>query len=355
MIGPVVQDNLIAILIRMRQHKHAVTADVEKMYRMVNVHNDQRSLQQILWRFEPNQELKQYKLNTVTYGTASAPYLATRCLTQLPARVIQHDFYVDDLITGGSNIKQLVATCKGVMEQLESAQFHLRKWNSNNSQLVNEIVGENSCNDSLLNLSSNEYSKTLGLLWSCKEDALLFSVNLNKTLITTKRTILSTMSQIFDPLGLINPCILTAKTLLQKLWSSKIHWDEKVPSDIQCLLHINNIRIPRYILSDNSFSIELHAFSDASLQAYSACVYIKSTSCKKVTVHLVTAKSRVAMTMPRLELSGALLSARARLTEKVKTSFRLPTGVTRQLFWDGLSHQKLNYLNLLYSIESMKL
>ncbi|KAJ8716672.1 hypothetical protein PYW07_003299 [Mythimna separata] len=101
MVGATVQDDLISILIRMRQHRFLVTADVEKMYRMVNVKPSQQTLQQILWRFEPHEQLRQYKLHTVTYGTASAPYLATRCLTQLGnecadqtvSEVILHDFY----------------------------------------------------------------------------------------------------------------------------------------------------------------------------------------------------------------------------------------------------------------------
>ncbi|XP_045498174.1 uncharacterized protein LOC123696164 isoform X2 [Colias croceus] len=121
-IGPTVQDDLYSILVRMRQHKFIATADVEKMYRMIYVHEDQHQLQQILWRFEPYEQIKQYKLKTVTYGTASAPYLATRCLKQLGlecpdkviSEIIQRDFYVDDLITGASSEKELLQICKSV-------------------------------------------------------------------------------------------------------------------------------------------------------------------------------------------------------------------------------------------------
>ncbi|KAL0881752.1 hypothetical protein ABMA27_001541 [Loxostege sticticalis] len=340
LVGPVVQNDLISILIRIRQHKFAVTADVEKMYRMINVNSKQRQLQQILWRFEPTEELKQYLLNTVTYGTACAPYLATRCLIQLGkecsdsavAEVIINDFYVDDLITGASSEAELVEICRGVTSQLSSAHLYLRKWFSNNPKIINQVVGASST-DGLLNLSNNEFSKTLGLLWSCKEDKFIFNVNPTTKSSITKRTILSIVSQIFDPLGLINPCILVAKVILQKLWSSKYDWDEDLPSDIcdmwstflNSLNHIKIIKIPRYVLCDLPFLIELHIFSDASMQAYSACVYLKSVSNKQVSVHLIAAKSRVSpikpMTMPRLELCGALLATR--LTDKVKSSFRL--------------------------------
>lgn len=341
MVGPTVQDDLLSILIRLRQHKYVVTADVEKMYRMVKVEEQQRQLQQILWRFEPHEELKQYTLNTVTYGTASAPFLATRCLKQLGlecpdkvvSEVIQHDMYVDDLITGADNIEELKNICKALIIQLASGKFHLRKWHSNHPNIINELFTESSSDD-LLNLSNDEHSKTLGLLWSCKEDTLLFSVNLKQNTNITKRTILSVMSQIYDPLGLINPCILIAKTILQRLWASKVSWDEPVSTEfekswhkfIDSLTYLNTIRVPRLVVADNPKTIEIHAFSDASTQAYSACIYLRTISENgNVSVRLVMAKSRVApikpSTIPRLELCGALLAAQ--LSEKVKSSLRL--------------------------------
>ncbi|KAL4103986.1 hypothetical protein QTP88_019299 [Uroleucon formosanum] len=60
--------------------------------------------------------------------------------------------------------------------------------------------------------------------------------------------------------------------------------------------------------------IELHGFADASQEAYRACVYIRSVAASgSITVSLAVSKSRVAplkpTTIPRLELSGALLLA----------------------------------------------
>ncbi|XP_063388444.1 uncharacterized protein LOC134674335 isoform X2 [Cydia fagiglandana] len=349
MVGPTVQDDLISILIRLRQHKFIATADVAKMYRMVNVNSEQQELQQILWRFEPQEKLKLYKLKTITYGTSSAPYLATRCLKQLGLEchdkivsdIIQHDFYVDDLITGASTADELIAICQGVIKQLQQGQFYLRKWYSNHPNIINNIINENT-SDGLFNLSHNEYSKTLGLLWACKEDKLLYSVDIKTNNHVSKRTILSIISQVFDPLGLINPCVLTAKIILQKLWASKISWDEVVPSDIydawckfvNSLSAINNIRIPRCVVCDCPAFIEIVAFGDASTHAYSACVYLKSVDKDgHASVHLVMAKSRVAplrpLTIPRMELNGSLLAAR--LVEKVKTSFRLQ--INRCTYW----------------------
>lgn len=79
-VGPVVQDDLFSILLRFRQHRYVVSADVEKMYRQIEVNRLHRPLQMILWREREDLPIKIYELNTVTYGTASAPFLSTRCL-----------------------------------------------------------------------------------------------------------------------------------------------------------------------------------------------------------------------------------------------------------------------------------
>ncbi|KAH1028852.1 hypothetical protein HUJ05_002176 [Dendroctonus ponderosae] len=94
-------------------------ADVEKMYRMVSVRESDRSLQRIFWRFDSSECLKEYQLNTVTYGTAPAAFLAVRPLHQVAhdnirdylkeCQIILRDFYVDDLITGAPSIEEAKA------------------------------------------------------------------------------------------------------------------------------------------------------------------------------------------------------------------------------------------------------
>jgi hypothetical protein len=82
-VGATVPQELFHIMLRFRKHQHAFTADITKMYRQVLIIKDQHHLQQILWRDNPNTDIQAYSLKTVTYGTASALFLATRVLTQL--------------------------------------------------------------------------------------------------------------------------------------------------------------------------------------------------------------------------------------------------------------------------------
>ncbi|CAH2226645.1 jg21004, partial [Pararge aegeria aegeria] len=350
MVGPTVQEDLYSILLRFRQHKYIVTGDIEKMYRAIELNPTQRSLQQIIFRYDPSEPLKTFTLNTLTYGTASAPYLATKCLVSLASspsdisisRSIQRDFYVDDYLGGASTIDETIRICKGVIDTLKSAQFNLRKLKSNKQVILESIVPLYTESGNVLEISNSKNNKTLGLNWICDLDILSFSINIELHDTITKRHVLSVISQIFDPLGLVGPCIVEAKIIMQRLWIEQCSWDEEVSKEIQqswmsfakTLPILNNLKIPRWILNDDIITHEVHVFSDSSERAYGACLYVRSVSKSNlISVHLLTSKSRVApikpTTIPRLELCGSLLAAR--LCKKVLHSLTFPIEKCR--FW----------------------
>lgn len=334
MIGPNIQDNLFPILLRFRKHNYVLSADIAKMYRQVLVQESDRNYQKILWRFSPNNPLQIFLLNTVTYGTSSAAYLAIRCLHEIALRhkqesplissIILHDFYVDDLLTGANTIDELNYIKNEISNLLLVYGFPLRKWRSN-------IENFSYSNEETLRIGDGD-TKTLGLRWNPNGDFLQYHIQ-NSTYASrvTKRQILSSTAQIFDPLGLLSPVTITAKIILQELWKLNISWDESVPSDLYTIwskyrsqLHLlNSLQIPRHTLSLNTVSVQLHGFCDASQTSYGACVYLRCCDdLNHFTSNLYCAKTRVAplktITIPRLELSGALLLAE--LVHKILTS-----------------------------------
>ncbi|XP_055591187.1 uncharacterized protein LOC129743233 [Uranotaenia lowii] len=114
MVGPVIQDDLRAIILRTRINPVLLIADIKQMYRQILVDERDTPLQRILWRNSPDEPIDTFELKTVTYGTASAPFLATRTLQQLAddeklhfpegAKVLRKDVYVDDLVTSGADV-----------------------------------------------------------------------------------------------------------------------------------------------------------------------------------------------------------------------------------------------------------
>lgn len=72
----------------------------------------------------------------------------------------------------------------------------------------------------------------MGLRWNPNDNYFNFSVDVNMSHVITKRQNLSTISKIFDPLGLTGPVTVIAKLILQRLWQSKADWDESLLMDI---------------------------------------------------------------------------------------------------------------------------
>ncbi|XP_057666035.1 uncharacterized protein LOC130899884 [Diorhabda carinulata] len=118
MVGPTIQEDLFAIIIRFRQHNVAMVADIEKMYRQVEIVEEQRDLQRIMWRSDPNLPLEVYTLNTVTYGTAPASFIAIRCLHQLALENSKKYPVASQLFDPLGLVGSVIVKAKVIMEKL---------------------------------------------------------------------------------------------------------------------------------------------------------------------------------------------------------------------------------------------
>lgn len=352
-VGPTVQSELLDILLRFRRFAFVMSADITKMYRQVLIDPNQTKFQRIFWRENQYEEMRCFELLTVTYGLAASAFLATRCLLQLAienketfpeaSQVITNSFYVDDLLTGRDSQNELLKLQTEISSILASAGFPLHKWLSNSEELQNLFQTNANLNSSVLNIGENDQNKTLGVYWSAKPDTLNYRINpLKRTKRVTKRQILSIVSQIFDPMGLVQPVVMRAKMLLQMLWRENLNWDQPVSDTIQTrfedfchdLQALNRLEIPRYALHQNVIESEIHVFSDASEKGYGACIYLRcNTGDDTYFTKLLCAKGRVApikqVTLPRLELCAALLGAK--LAQRVKNALKVD--FARSYFW----------------------
>lgn len=210
------------------------------MYRQILIDSSQTCLQRILWRNDPDLNINTYELTTVTYSTASASYLATSCLKHLTDQHsskypigsihVKREFYVDDLLTGADTIRDAKQIRDEVIQLLQLGSFELSKWASNCSELLEPI--QNRKGGEII-ISNETDSCILGIQWNQSKDVFRFSCKLDPSCdIISKRTILSEVARLFDPLGLLRPVIVIAKLSLQELWQSGVHWDETVPQNI---------------------------------------------------------------------------------------------------------------------------
>ncbi|XP_018405974.1 PREDICTED: uncharacterized protein LOC108782254, partial [Cyphomyrmex costatus] len=294
MIGPKLQTDLRSVILRWRQHRYVFTADIAKMYRQIQVDARDQDYQRILWRSSSSEAVQDYRLLTVTYGMACAPYLALRTIQQLTQdegaqfplaqSVLRNQIYVDDCIFGADD-KPLARQIRNqLISLLQKGGFLLRKWASNCPTLLNNLpVNEKSLSQGKI-LQSDESFKVLGVTCLPATDTFQFSVEVTATKWYNYHT---------------------------------------------QLIKLRNISLPRWTAfgSDTSHC-ELHSFADASSVAYAAVVYLKVISLMgSVTVSLIIAKSKVAplkpLTIPRLELCAAALLAQtmsfARTTLELST------------------------------------
>ena len=57
LVGPTVHSSLIDVLLRFRFHRVALTTDVSRMYRAVELTLPDRDLHRFVWRSDPNEPL----------------------------------------------------------------------------------------------------------------------------------------------------------------------------------------------------------------------------------------------------------------------------------------------------------
>lgn len=350
LVGPTVHSSLLDVLIRFRLKRIALTADVSKMYRAVELVPGDRDLHRFVWRCDPTQPLQDYRMTRVTFGVSASPFAATMALKQnatdhalvypLAAEAALSESYVDDVLSGADSVDEAIELQCQLQALFGRGGFFLRKWNSSDPRVLSHLPAEmkDSQPDQLLP-ASDQYTKTLGVAWNSTTDQFKLTVCEPPPFENvTKRMLVSDIAKTFDALGWFSPSTIKAKILFQRLWEQKVDWDEPVPAevrDIWCqwrseLPLLSGVLIPRCYFSQHitSPSFELHGFSDASEAAYAAVVYLRVTDAAddSVQTSLVISKTKVAplkkLTIPRLELCGAQLLAQ--LLHHVRRVLKIP-------------------------------
>lgn len=86
------------------------------MFRQIRIHPDDQPFQAILMRFNPEEAVKIWLLQTITYGIVSSPYFSIRVTHQLesdeqvrhPLRavILKTETYMDDILSEGHTFEK---------------------------------------------------------------------------------------------------------------------------------------------------------------------------------------------------------------------------------------------------------
>ena len=351
MVGPTVHPPLVDVLLRFRTHQVALTTDVSKMYRAVSLTDSDKDYHRFIWRKEMDEPLQDYRMTRVTFGVAASSFAANMAVQmnaqelsqEFPqaAKATQESFYVDDGLTGADTIQEAIQLRIQLQCLFSRACFQLRKWNSNEAQVLDSVPSELREAEEVLSMSDSGtgVAKTLGIEWDTRSDSFnLATSEFILTEIVSKRILLSDVSKVFDALGWFSPTTIQMKIVLQRTWELNIGWDDQVPDHLlekwkkwrSELPILTSTHLERcYYLKDEILEhVEVHGFSDASEEAYAAVTYLRSTyTSGKTHVSLIMAKSKVApikrQSIPRLELCGALMLSR--ILKHLKRVLLIPT------------------------------
>ncbi|XP_050315538.1 uncharacterized protein LOC126750080 [Anthonomus grandis grandis] len=325
--GPKLHSDIATVLLHFRLNKFCLIADIRKMFLQILVRKGDRRFQRILWRFNREDFVQEYELNTVVFGVTSSPYLANRTIQQLAmdekesfpiaSEILLKNIFVDDILSGCQTLDMAIKIKGELTNLLKRGGFDLRKWASNCPDILSGTPIEH---QQPISFDTEEPSclKVLGLQWQPSLDNFVYQIRETSGDVCTKRSILSSLARIFDPLSMISPLTMYAKILIQDLWKLGMDWNENSPPDITRrwkrfqseLGLLSSIKIPRHIPVIEAES-EVHALCDASEKGYAGVIYFRVLVEEECQVFFVIGKSKVAplkkITLPRLELCAAVL------------------------------------------------
>lgn len=184
---------------------------------------------------------------------------------------------MDDLHFGGTTKEEVISGINDLIKLLACASFEVRKFASNHPDIVDWLLVDHR------DLTNSH--KFLGLMWNSVTDN--FSLNSfekgSDGAPLTQRAIPTGIAQIFDPMGWVQPAIVSAKLLLQDMCRMQLPLNEEVSVPLQqqwnkiadSLVDLSAIEIPRNLCVGPFQEVESHGFADASQLAYGAVIYIK--------------------------------------------------------------------------------
>ena len=372
-VGENYMPSLFETILRFRSHPIAITADIEKAFLQIEIDRADRDVLRFLWFDDINKanpSIVQLRWCRLAFGLRPAPSILGATIRKHVSMFKEENpevaellsrLYADDLSCSVDTVEKGLEIYSQSKEIMSKGSFNLRKFRTNNPYLLKqfhkfdsksateEVVKKGDSQVSEDDQSFTQYSvgppsndqnaKVLGVPWNTKRDKLFLNLMPIRRLVTTlpptKRSLLKIAASIFDPLGFLSLFTVNLKVLFQNLCFDKVGWDEELTGknrkDYESLLSnltcIDDIQVERCLLEKDKAiaQVEIHAFSDASEQAFATVVYLRVVyESGEVSVRFLASKAKVAPlkkhSIPRLELMGAHLMAK--LVESVRSTLK---------------------------------
>ena len=347
MKGPDFTNRLDAVLMKFRERSIAVSSDIQAMFHQIQIPENDRSWYRFLWP-DDDGRIVDWRWTVHSFGAKPSPSIACHALNCGLVEQADDDvkeisaaardmFYVDDHLDSSTDVETAQKKVEVLDQTCHRSGFVLRKWASNCPAVLKAIHPNHKVevgSDVQLGMESHSDLPTLGMRWKPDSDKLTYRPP-ELTKVQNRRQLLSNMTKLFDPLGLVSPWILNCRLLVQTLCKLKLTWDETIPPEYLKLWEnwqagtqkVTEIEFDRCVTTDvnTTATYQLHVFSDSSMKGHGIAAYIRTHTPDETVSKLVYARSRVnpmkGETIPRAELIAATLGAKT--TSKLKRELRL--------------------------------
>ncbi|XP_063386208.1 uncharacterized protein LOC134672238 [Cydia fagiglandana] len=350
--GPDLMNSLLGVLIKFRSGEIAFTADIADMFMRVKIREADQGAQLFLWRGQDrSSEPGIYVMNSMIFGATCSPTSAIYVLNKnaeefarthtAAVEAIKNKHYVDDYLDSVDSIDTAQQLIADVTHIHRAGGFDIRGWVTKSPELSEKlpvvVPGR-------VKLDKSENERTLGMIWCPASDCMKFDLSFKRLpaelvegqIKPTKRQFLKFIMSIFDPLGLVYPCVIQSRVLMQRVWQSGVLWDECIKDTeaaiwfewLSKLKALSAVAVPRWYGLQRTAAVDLHVFGDASEKAYAAVGFLVGTDNGGNRVcTMVGGKARVTpvkvVSIPRLELQAAVLACRLAVTIKSEVNFAI--------------------------------
>ncbi|XP_055615090.1 uncharacterized protein LOC129761395 [Toxorhynchites rutilus septentrionalis] len=349
--------SLLEVLFGFRERKVAICGDLKQMFHQFRILPCDVHSQRFLYRKDPSHAIQVYVMDVGTFGSTSSPSQA-QFIKNLNAEDHKNEFpraaaaivskhYVDDYLDSFDSVDEAIKVALEVKQVHANGGFMIRNWLSNSEEVLRRVGDPGPDEAKLIEINKEKaVERVLGMSWIPKDDQFMYDVDLNVNGITpTKRNLLRCVMSIFDPLGLLSHFLVHGRIIIQDIWRTQAGWDEGVSGEIKeksrrwiaGFEELSRMRIDRaYFPGFSSAEIgplQLHVFTDASEDAYACVAYLRAEINGNIHCALVMSKAKVAplkvLSIPRLELQGAVLGARVAKTIIASHSL----SIVRRVLW----------------------
>ena len=174
--GPDLQNNLVGVLLRFRNHTFAIAADIEAMYHQIRISKSDANSLRFFWQDDLTQDVPEiYQMVVHIFGGKDSPCCANYALKKIgrddfdeyDASTIESvlkSFYMDDFLKLVISEMQAITLCQEMIQVMESSGFNLTKF-INNSDRVSKALSNNKYEKTTqdLEIDAEIVEKTLGI------------------------------------------------------------------------------------------------------------------------------------------------------------------------------------------------